>query len=147
LLLASIKEAHEIFVEERHRGSMLSGVGRCACCSDRLYAKTRSYKLADGRKHGGHYLCVTHHESRQKDPTNRKCGNGWVTKTTLDSLAKAFIERRSPAPTGEGARDPERTLRPGRPLSARPTERPVVQLGGARILEREAITVLAGSDR
>ncbi|MCW1913071.1 recombinase family protein [Luteolibacter sp. GHJ8] len=92
-VLASIKEAHEIFVEERHRGSMLSGVGRCACCSDRLYAKTRSYKLADGRKHSGHYLCATHHESRQKDPANRKCGNGWVTKTALDSLASAFIER------------------------------------------------------
>ncbi len=75
-VLASIKEAHEIFVHERHKGNMLSGVGRCACCSDRLYAKTRSYKLASGRKHGGHYLCATHHESRQKDPANRKCGNG-----------------------------------------------------------------------
>lgn len=89
-VLASIRESHEIFVHERHRGSMLAGVGFCGLCSRRLGAKTRSRYLVDGSKTSGHYVC-TSQLSVLKNPVPR-CSNSWVAKEHLDALASKFLE-------------------------------------------------------
>jgi DNA invertase Pin-like site-specific DNA recombinase len=90
-VLASIKESHEIFVHERHRGSMLAGPGRCGVCSLRLGGKTRSRRLADGTKTEGHYACSSQ-LGVLKNPVPR-CSNSWVPKEQLDALASKFVER------------------------------------------------------
>jgi hypothetical protein len=90
-ILASIRESHEVFVHERHHGSMLAGVGFCGLCSLRLGAKTRSRRLADGSKSSGHYVCSSQ-LGVLKNPVPR-CSNSWVPKERLDALASKFVEK------------------------------------------------------
>lgn len=92
-VLAELAESHSVWVAEKHKGSMLTGPGRCGVCASRLYSKTRSRKLADGTRCEGHYLCATRHEKTRHRKDTKPCQNGWIRKVTLDELASAFIER------------------------------------------------------
>ncbi|WP_341408088.1 recombinase family protein [Luteolibacter soli] len=89
-VLESIRESHTVVVHERHRGSMLTGVGFCGLCSLRLAGKTRSRYLADGSKSSGHYVCSSQ-LGVLKNPVPR-CSNSWVAKEHLDALASKFLE-------------------------------------------------------
>lgn len=89
LVLASIRNNHEVFVAERWTGNLLAGVGRCGYCGQRLYAKTRSRKLSDGTSTSGHYICGSAISTQKV----RKCRQGWNRKEDLDELTEAFVQR------------------------------------------------------
>ncbi|MDB6077643.1 MAG: hypothetical protein JWO82_1390 [Akkermansiaceae bacterium] len=92
-VLKGIRENHAVYVAEHHKGSLLAGTGRCGFCGERLYAKTRSRRLADGTKVEGHYLCRSHHESATRQAGNFRCAQPWSRKEALDELAEAFVLR------------------------------------------------------
>ena len=91
-ILRGIRENHQVFVAEHHKGNLLAGTGRCGYCGDRLYAKAKSQN-GPGQNSRGHYICRCHHESATKKPGNRKCAQGWVRKEELDALTEAFVQR------------------------------------------------------
>jgi DNA invertase Pin-like site-specific DNA recombinase len=92
-VLRGIRENHEVFVAERHEGNLLSGVGRCGFCAERLYAKRRSRRLADNSSTKGHYICRSAHESAKGKLGHGTCKQGWVRKEELDELTEAFVTR------------------------------------------------------
>ena len=92
-VLQGIRENHEIFVAERHEGNLLSGVGRCGFCAERLYAKRRNRRLADNSSTKGHYICRSAHESTRGKPGHGACKQGWVRKEELEELTEAFVTR------------------------------------------------------
>lgn len=88
-ILKNLKESHaRIKSQHPDGGNLLSGIGRCGCCGERLYASTASWR-SDGQKPRGHYICYSsHYSNKVKD---RRCGLGWLRKDVVERLVSSFI--------------------------------------------------------
>jgi len=83
-ILAQISTAWALRTQKGARAHLLSGVGRCGYCGDRLYTKKKAKKT--GRL--GYYICRTHHEAFRDKLT--PCKQGWVSMEFAEELTLAF---------------------------------------------------------
>ncbi|RYD60497.1 MAG: hypothetical protein EOP83_19265 [Verrucomicrobiaceae bacterium] len=89
--LAEIADKHERFVAPHKGINLLSSIGRCGKCGERLYTVSSSRRAPDGSKSKGHYICKSHYYLfRGKLPS---CSQGWTQREKADQLISAFFAR------------------------------------------------------
>lgn len=89
--LKEMAERHERFVAPGKGINLLSSIGFCSCCGERLYTATGKRKNADGTKFRGHYLCKSHYYLfKGKMPT---CSQGWIQIEKMETVVVAFVSK------------------------------------------------------
>lgn len=89
--LKEIEARHQRYVAPHKGTNILSSVGWCGFCGERLYTASGKKKLADGTGTRGHYMCKSHHYlNKGRIP---RCSQGWMRFEQMEDLVSAFVIR------------------------------------------------------
>ena len=91
LFLAEMADRHVRFVAPFKGINLLTGIGFCGCCSERIYTSNRSKRSPNKEKSRGYYLCKSHFYLF-KDKM-QKCSQAWMTREAMDALLSEFVVR------------------------------------------------------
>lgn len=87
-VLAQMAEHHARYVAPSKGLNVLTGIGRCACCGERLYTATSSRRI-EGEKVRGHYLCKSHYYLFKGKIST--CSQSWLRRDRMEEIVSAFV--------------------------------------------------------